>query len=143
MLMAPILQMKEVRHKRFTLSKATQGQNHLYNPEIVFLSTDLVGFFFTDVCLSEFLSCRNGKKSQERVDKKGIKGWVEAQILSYSSLPILGVSMCLLQGFPGGSVERIQLLMQERRVWEDPLEEDLATYSSILAWVIPGSEEAW
>ena len=75
------------------------------------------------------------------MDKKGIEGWVEAQILSYSSLPILGVSLCLLQGFPGGSMERIQLLMQERRVWEDPLEEDSATYSSILAWVIP--EEAW
>ena len=26
-------------------------------------------------------------------------------------------------------------------VWEDPLEEDMATYSSILAWRIPWTEE--
>ena len=25
--------------------------------------------------------------------------------------------------------------------WEDPLEESLATHSSILAWIIPGTEE--
>ena len=34
---------------------------------------------------------------------------------------------------------------QEMRVqslgWEDPLEEELATHSSILAWRIPGTEE--
>ena len=27
--------------------------------------------------------------------------------------------------------------------WEDPLEEYLATYSSILAWKIPTEREAW
>ena len=26
-------------------------------------------------------------------------------------------------------------------VWEDPLEKDMATYSSILAWIIPWTEE--
>ena len=26
-------------------------------------------------------------------------------------------------------------------VWEDPLEEDMATHSNILAWKIPGTEE--
>ena len=26
--------------------------------------------------------------------------------------------------------------------WEDPLEEEMATYSSILAWEIPGTEES-
>ena len=35
--------------------------------------------------------------------------------------------------------------MQELRVgslgWEDPLEEGVATHSSILAWRIPGTEE--
>ena len=25
--------------------------------------------------------------------------------------------------------------------WEDPLEEDMATYSSVLAWRSPGTEE--
>ena len=35
--------------------------------------------------------------------------------------------------------------MQETSVqslsWEDPLEEDMATHSSVLAWRIPGKEE--
>ena len=35
--------------------------------------------------------------------------------------------------------------MQEMQVqspgWEDPLEEEMATYSSILAWEIPWTEE--
>ena len=36
--------------------------------------------------------------------------------------------------------------MQETQVqplgWEDPLEEEMATHSSILAWEIPGTEES-
>ena len=35
--------------------------------------------------------------------------------------------------------------MQETRVqslgWEDPLDEEMATHSSVLAWRIPGTEE--
>ena len=46
---------------------------------------------------------------------------------------------------PGGSVGRIRLPMQEMQVsslgWEDPLEEEMATNSSILAWEIPWTEE--
>ena len=41
--------------------------------------------------------------------------------------------------------ERIHLPMQETWVrslgWEDPLEEEMATHSSILAWEIPWTEE--
>ena len=37
--------------------------------------------------------------------------------------------------------------MQETQVqslgWEDPVEEGMATHSSILAWRIPRTEEAW
>ena len=37
--------------------------------------------------------------------------------------------------------------MQETQVtflgWEDPLEKEMATHSSILAWRIPWMEEAW
>ena len=47
-------------------------------------------------------------------------------------------------GFPGGSeVKNLPVMqkMQEIRVqslgWEDPLEEDMVTNSSILAWRIP------
>ena len=52
----------------------------------------------------------------------------------------------LIWGFPAGSVvKRIHLPMQETLVGslggEDPLEEEMATHYSILAWEIPWTEE--
>ena len=48
-------------------------------------------------------------------------------------------------GFPDGSVIKTLLATQVRWVQtlgqEDPLEEEMATYSSILAWRIPVTEE--
>ena len=50
-----------------------------------------------------------------------------------------------LMGFPGGSRVRICLPMQEKWVWslswEDLLEEEMATHSSILPWRIAWTEE--
>ena len=53
-----------------------------------------------------------------------------------------------IQGFPGGSVVKnlpAMQMLQEMRFrsvgQEDPLEEGTATYSSILAWKLPGTEE--
>ena len=49
------------------------------------------------------------------------------------------------EGFPGGSVVNNLLAMQE--IWvqplgqEDPLEEEMATHSTILAWRISWTEE--
>ena len=47
-------------------------------------------------------------------------------------------------GIPGGSVVKNLPAMQETRVQslgrEDPLEKEMATYSSILAWEIPWIE---
>ena len=47
--------------------------------------------------------------------------------------------------FPGGSVVKNPSAKQETPVWsldrEDPLEEDMATHSSILAWEIPQTDE--
>ena len=53
-------------------------------------------------------------------------------------------------GLPGGTSgkkKKTRLLMQETQEtwvqsvgWEDPLEKGIATYSSILAWRIPGRE---
>ena len=51
--------------------------------------------------------------------------------------------------FPSGSVgKRICLPMQETQEmqvrflsWDDPLEEEMATHSSVLAWKIPWTEE--
>ena len=50
-------------------------------------------------------------------------------------------------GFPGGWVVRIRLPVQETQVWslgqEDPLEREMATHFSILAWRIPMDRGAW
>ena len=44
--------------------------------------------------------------------------------------------------FPGGSVVKNAADMQVWSLgWEDPLEEEMATHSSILAWSIPWTEE--
>ena len=62
------------------------------------------------------------------------------------------VKMCLLSFwgfFPGGSAVKTCLPMQEtQETWvqslgqEDPLEEEMTTHSSILAWKIPWTEES-
>ena len=48
-------------------------------------------------------------------------------------------------GVPGGTVVKNPPAVQETRVQslgrEDPLEEGMATHSSVLAWRIPGTEE--
>ena len=48
-------------------------------------------------------------------------------------------------GFPGGSVVKNLPAIQELRVLslgpEDPLEKEMATHSSMLAWRIPWTEE--
>ena len=53
------------------------------------------------------------------------------------------------RGFPGGSVVKNLLAMQEPQEmwvrslgWEDLLEKGMATHSSILAWRIPRTEES-
>ena len=49
--------------------------------------------------------------------------------------------------FPGGSVVKNQLAMKEMQFQslggEEPLEEGMATYSSIIAWRIPMDRGAW
>ena len=51
----------------------------------------------------------------------------------------------MVTGFPGGSGVKNPLAMQEMRVQslgqEDPMEKEMATHSSILAWEIPCTEE--
>ena len=50
------------------------------------------------------------------------------------------------RGFPGGSVVKNPPAKQETQVWslgwEDTLEKEMATHSSILAWEIPWTEES-
>ena len=56
--------------------------------------------------------------------------------------------MILKHGFPGGSVVKNPPAVQETQEvqvqflgWEDPLEKEMATHSSILAWRISCSGE--
>ena len=50
-----------------------------------------------------------------------------------------------MQYFPGGSVVENSPAMQKTWVqplgWEEPLQKEMATYSSIFAWRIPWTEE--
>ena len=63
----------------------------------------------------------------------------------YFQIENLSGNIVHLQGFPGGSVVKNLPAMQETPVqslcWEDPLEEGMATSSSILAWRISWTEE--
>ena len=68
--------------------------------------------------------------------------------LCYVSFSLPLVYFKFLEGFPGGSVVKNLLAMQETQEMqvpslgpEDPLEEGMATHSSILAWRIPWTEE--
>ena len=58
------------------------------------------------------------------------------------------MSLIHLKDFPGGSVVKNLPAVQEMQEtwvqslgWEDPLEEEMATLSSVLAWKIPWTEE--
>ena len=62
-----------------------------------------------------------------------IKGWLNNVVIAN------------VWDVPGGSGVKNCLQMQETRIqslgWEDPLEKEVATHSSILAWEIPWTEE--
>ena len=61
------------------------------------------------------------------------------------SYPFYNEPVHVSKGFPGGSVVKNLPAKQETQVQslggEDPLEEDMATHSRILAWEIPWTEE--
>ena len=44
-------------------------------------------------------------------------------------------------GFPGGSEVKVSACNVGDLGWKDPLEKEMATHSSILAWKIPWTEE--
>ena len=46
-------------------------------------------------------------------------------------------------GFPGGSDSKESAFSVGDLGWEDPLEEGMATHSSILVWRIPMDKGAW
>ena len=50
-------------------------------------------------------------------------------------------SWAFLMGFPGGSEIKVSACNAGDLGWEDPLEKEMATHSSILAWKISWTEE--
>ena len=71
-----------------------------------------------------------------------LSGWTEVNWLWHK----LTERIFYHRSFPGGSVVKNLSAMQEMQFWslswEDPLEESMATHSSILAWRIPWIEES-
>ena len=55
------------------------------------------------------------------------------------------ILLIIFRGFPGGSVVKNPPAMQKLQVgslcWEDPMEEEMATHSTILARIIPWTEK--
>ena len=77
-------------------------------------------------------------------------GWAEALGVFESTPGDINMQLQGLEllGFPGGASGKEPVPMQETREmqvlslgWEDPLEEGMATHSSILVWRIPWTEE--
>ena len=52
-------------------------------------------------------------------------------------------TLCDPMGFPGGSNGKEYASNVGDLGWEDPLEEGVATHSSIIAWRIPMDKGAW
>ena len=66
-------------------------------------------------------------------------------VVYYHSVPTYFPHALVFLGFPSGSVVKNLPAKQEMRIWslsqEDPLEKEMATHSSILAWRIPRTEK--
>ena len=75
---------------------------------------------------------------RKHIFKEVLQFWAE----DWEREPVL-----LRRGFPGGSSVKNLLAMQESQVLslcqEDPLEKEMETHSSILAWEIPWAEKLW
>ena len=69
------------------------------------------------------------------------------RLFSLSVLLAFIVREAVTWGFLGGSIVKNLPVIQETQVrflsWEDPLEEGMATHSSILLWRIPMVRGAW
>ena len=94
------------------------------------------------------MSCRfDGERIMETVHGESMscaKG--EERDAAWDVNGILGILVCLrLRASLGAQTVKNLPAMQETQVrslsWEDPLEEEMATHSSILVWKIPWMEE--
>ena len=96
-----------------------------------------------------------GIEKIEHTDRRCVISWVaktfrKLPFSPYLSHALFATLYYLCSGFPGGSEVKNQPTMQELQEmqvqsldWEDPLEEGMATHSSILAWRIPMVRGTW
>ena len=93
-----------------------------------------------DMSLSELRGVGDGQGGLACCDSWGCKESDTTERLNWTEL-----NWTHLKGFPCSSVVNNLPAVQETRVrflgWEDPLEKEMATHSSILAWKISGTEE--
>ena len=115
----------------------------------------------TQLCLTlcNSMDCSPPGSSTSRISQARILRWV-AISSSWRTFPIQWWNPCLLcllrwqvyflplyhlGSVPDGSVVKNPPAMEEMQVWslncEDPLEEEIATLSSILTWKMPWTEE--
>ena len=84
----------------------------------------------------------SGGLEKDKETSLSFRGWEEAEILQIHD------SGFIHMGLSGGSaVRNLPIMPEMQETWvqslvhEDPLEEELATHSRILAWRIPWAEE--
>ena len=86
----------------------------------------------------------NSPKQEEPVWEETCKPLADSAEKYLSGFCWFYFMIMYLVGFAGGSVVKNPPAMQEPQVqslgWKDPLEKEMATYSSILAWTIPWTE---
>ena len=81
----------------------------------------------------------------------GRHSWFSGRILAshpgdWGSIPgqCIIIVVLFVLGFPGGSEGKESIWGDTGDLgWEDPLEKEMATHSSILAWIIPWTEECY
>ena len=87
----------------------------------------------------------NSPKQEEPVWEETCKPLADSAEKYLSGFCWFYFMIMYLVGFAGGSVVKNPPAMQEPQVqslgWKDPLEKEMATYSSILAWETPRREE--
>ena len=106
--------------------------------------TERLHFHFSLSCIGE----GNGNPLQCSClenPRDGGAWWAAVYGVAQSRTRLKRLSSSKIYNFPGGSKVKNLPAMQKTWVqslgWEDPLEEGMATHTSILAWKIPRTEE--
>ena len=84
------------------------------------------------LCISELKNLRNNGEQQKQVSEESIQSSLYTVLIHAKASLVAQIA----KNWPAMQETRVQSLG-----WEDPLEERMATHSSILAWEIEWTEE--